>query len=34
MCRIVFHFFRFYYAEMCRTLWPEAPAKEGALGQV
>ena len=28
------HFFRFYYAEMCRKLWPKAPAGEGALGQM
>ena len=29
--RIIFHFFRFYYSEMRRKLWP---AKEGALGQM
>ena len=34
LCRIVFHFFRFFYAEMRRKLWPNAPAKEGALGQM
>ena len=34
MCRIIFHFFRFYYAEKRRKLWPKAPAKEGALGQM
>ena len=34
MCRIIFHFFRFYYAEMRRKLWPKAPAREGALGQM
>ena len=31
---IIFHFFRFYYAEMRRKLWPKAPAKEDALGQM
>ena len=30
----IFHFFRFYYAEMRRKLWPKAPTKEGALGQI
>ena len=34
MCRIIFHFFRFYYAEVRRKLWPKAPAKEGTLGQM
>ena len=33
MCRIIFYFFRFYYAEMRRKLWPKAPAKEGTLGR-
>ena len=33
-CRIIFHFFCFYCAEMRRKLWPKAPAKEGALGQM
>ena len=32
MCRIIFYFFGFYYAETRRKLWPKAPAKEGALG--
>ena len=31
---MIFHFFRFYYAEMHRKLWPTVPAKEGALGQM
>ena len=30
----MFHFSRFYYAEMRRKLWSKAPAKEGALGQM
>ena len=34
MYRIIFYFFRFYYAEMRRKLWLKAPAKEGALGQM
>ena len=34
MCRIIFHFFHFYYAEMREKLWPKAPVKEGALGQM
>ena len=34
MCRIIFHFTRFYYVEMRRKLWPKAPAKESALGQM
>ena len=33
MYRIIFHFFRFYYAEMHKKL-PKGPAKEGALGQI
>ena len=31
--QIIFHFFRFYYAEMRRKFWPKAPAKEGARCQ-
>ena len=31
---MIFHFWRFYYAEMGRKLWPKAPAKDGALGQM
>ena len=31
---MIFHFFRFYYAEMRRKLWPKAPAKETALSQM
>ena len=27
-------FLYFHYAEMRRKLWPKAPAKEGALGQL
>ena len=34
MCRVIFHFFRFYYAEMRRKLWPTVPAKESALGRM
>ena len=34
MYGIIFNFFRFYYAEMRRKLWPNAPAKEGALSQM
>ena len=34
MCRIIFHFFRFYYSEMRRKLWPKASAKESAFGQM
>ena len=34
LCRIIFHFFRFDYAEMRRKLWPKAPAKVGALSQM
>ena len=34
MCRIIFHFFRFYNAEIRRKLWPKAPAKEGGAGQM
>ena len=34
MCRIIFHFFRFHYSEMRRKLWPKAPAKVDALGQM
>ena len=34
MCRKIFHFFRFNYAEMRRKLWPKASAKEDALGQM
>ena len=34
MYRIIFYFLRFYYAEMSRKLWPKAPAKEGAMGQM
>ena len=34
MCQIIFHFFRFCYAEMRRKLWSKAPANEGALGQM
>ena len=30
MCRIIFHFFHFYYAEMHKKLWPQASAKDGA----
>ena len=30
----MFYFFLVYDAEMHRKLWPEAPAKEGALGQM
>ena len=30
----MFHFSRFYNAEMHRKLWPKAPAREGALGQM
>ena len=30
----MFYFFRFYYAEMRRQLWPRAPAKKGALGRM
>ena len=30
LCRLIFHFFRFYYAEIRRKLWPKAPAKEAA----
>ena len=30
----MFHFFRFYYAEMRRKLWPKAPAKESVSGQM
>ena len=33
MCRIIFYFFRFYYAEMRRNLWPKASAKERATWQ-
>ena len=33
MCRIIFNFFRFDYAEMRKKLWPNAFTKEGALGQ-
>ena len=28
------NFFHFYYAEIRRKLWPKAPDKEGALGQM
>ena len=28
------NFLRFYYAEVRRQLWPKAPTKEGALGQM
>ena len=34
MCRIIFNFFHFYYAGMRRKLWPKAPAKDNALGQM
>ena len=34
LCRKIFHFFCFYYAEMRRKLWPKAPAQEDALGQM
>ena len=34
LCRIIFHFFRFDYAEIRRKWWPKAPPKEGALGQM
>ena len=34
MCRITFHFFSLYFPEMRRKLWPKAPPKEGALGQI
>ena len=34
MCRIIFHLFYFYYAEMRKKLRPKAPAKEGAVGQM
>ena len=34
MCRIIFHFFRFYYAEMHRKLWLKAPTKASVLGQM
>ena len=33
LCRIIFHSFLFYDAEMHRKLWLKALAKEGALGQ-
>ena len=31
---MIFHFFRFYYAESRKKLRPKAPAKKGAFGQV
>ena len=34
LCQIIFNFFRFYYAEIRSKLWPKAPVKEGALGQM
>ena len=34
MCRIIFHYFCFYYVEMRRKLWPKALAKEAAFGQM
>ena len=30
----MFHFFRFYYAEIRRELRPKVPAKEGAMDQM
>ena len=34
MCRIIFNFFHFYYAEIHKKLWPKAPSLSGALGQM